>query len=211
MSRPSGSGSSGGSLGQTPAQTLGPFFHQGLVPAEDELAGPVLVTAHTPGRRLRLEGHVYDGGGVAIPDALLEIWQADHEGRYAHPLDARRGASDGGFTGFGRAATDVQGAYAFDTILPGPVRDPEGRLQAPHLNLIVGARGMARLAFGRVYFEAEEPDARALLDTDPVLARVPRERQRTLIARLSEPTATGLVYQLDIHLQGAQETVFFEF
>ena len=211
MSGPSTSASSGTSHGQTPAQTLGPFFHRGLVPAESPLAGAVLVAAHTPGQRLRLEGHVYDGAAAVIPDALLEIWQADHEGRYAHPLDTRTRPSITGFTGFGRVATDVHGRYTFDTILPGPVPDPQGRLQAPHLNLIVGARGMARLAFGRVYFAPEEPDARALLDRDPVLARVPTERRGTLIAQRGVPASGYLVYHFDIHLQGKHETVFFEF
>jgi len=212
---------------QTPAQTLGPFFRQGLartrsVFASDALCGderdvfhPYLANDSTPGERLRIEGAVYDGLGQPIPDALLEIWQADAAGRYAHPLHAQafpsapgaaRSAGDAtgpAFLGFGRAPTDDAGRYFFETIKPGAVPGPLGSVQAPHINLVLGARGMSRLAFTRIYFAEDAELAR-----DAVLGRVPAARRRTLLAERRGP---GSPYVFDIHLQGERETVFFDF
>jgi protocatechuate 3,4-dioxygenase alpha subunit len=199
--------------GQTPGQTLGPFFHQGLLRTKNWFQVPrvcedthdvishVLVDEHTPGERLRLAGKVYDGQGEPVSDALVELWQADARGYYRHPLHTSEQPIDPAFRGFGRAATDAGGAFFFLTIKPGQVPGPRGSRQAPHLNLIVGARGLARHAFTRVYFDGD-----AELAHDPVLVLVPGSRRHTLIAaRVGDSD-----YRLDIHLQGENETVFFE-
>jgi protocatechuate 3,4-dioxygenase alpha subunit len=204
-------------LPQTPAQTLGPFFHQGLLRTRESLRlpatgsherafiGNVIAAAGVPGQRIRLRGAVYDGAAEPVSDALLELWQADGEGRYSHPLDAAGGASGSGFHGFGRAATDTRGAYGFETIKPGRVRWSGGGTQAPHLNLIIGARGMMRHAFTRVYFAGDNG-----LDADPVLSRVPEARRRTLLARPDGERDGVLLFEFDVRLQGEDETVFFE-
>jgi protocatechuate 3,4-dioxygenase alpha subunit len=196
--------------GQTPGQTVGPFFSQGLVrarPDEPRVFQSVLTTDSTRGERLRLEGTVYDGLERPISDALIELWQADADGRYAHPLQpgaAGAPSAETSFHGFGRCASDDAGRFAFETVRPGAVPGPGGRPQAPHLNVILGARGMARLAFTRIYF-ADDP----ALAGDPVLALVPQARRATLLAqRVAESPRT---YRFDVHLQGERETVFFDF
>ena len=204
-------------LGQTPAQTLGPFFCQGLlrtrsvfqVPGlcldERDVFGAALVGPGAFGEPILLEGVVYDGLSQPIGDALLEAWQANGHGRYHHPLDPSDKPIDPHFGGFGRAATDARGAYSFSSVKPGAVLGPGGALQAPHINLVLGARGMTRHAFTRVYFEADP-----LLATDPVLALVPEQRRSTLIARRSGARDGASLYRFDLHLQGEHETVFFE-
>jgi protocatechuate 3,4-dioxygenase, alpha subunit len=194
--------------GQTPSQTLGPFFHPGLVrptPQGQRTIGNVLASAASDGRRIRVRGGVYDGLGQPVSDALLEIWQADAHGRYQHPLDQQNKLRDSAFFGFGRCATDAQGQYWFDTIKPGAVPGPRGSVQAPHIGLIVLARGLLVHLFTRVYFHGD-----AELAHDPVLACVEASRQSTLIARLSEISAGVAEYVFDVRLQGEHETVFFE-
>lgn len=198
--------------GQTPGQTVGPFFSQGLVRArrdEPPVFQAVLATERTRGERLRIEGAVFDGLERPIPDALIELWQADADGRYAHPLQPAPPASAAPahaptFHGFGRCASDDAGCFAFETVRPGAVPGTGGTPQAPHINVILGARGMARLAFTRLYF-ADDP----ALASDPVLALVPEARRATLLAqRVAGAPGT---YRFDLHLQGARETVFFDF
>jgi protocatechuate 3,4-dioxygenase alpha subunit len=187
---------------QTPSQTVGPFFAYGLTPegyGRKGIAGPDLVGPDVQGRRLRIEGRVLDGAGEAVPDALLEIWQADAFGRYPHPGDARPGQRDGAFRGFGRCGTDADGRFAFSTVRPGA--DGEG---APHITLAVFARGLLLHAFTRIYF-ADEERANA---ADAVLALVPAGRRATLLAR---PTNLPDTWRFDIRLQGEGETVFFDF
>jgi protocatechuate 3,4-dioxygenase alpha subunit len=203
--------------GQTPAQTLGPFFHQGLLRTRDwfqvpgvcqdsvDVIGNVLVREEVEGERVRIEGTVYDGQQDPVVDALIEIWQANAQGRYNHPLDTSERPLDAAFSGFGRAVTDEMGGYCFGSIKPGSVPGPSGSVQAPHLNVIVGARGMARHAFTRIYFEGE-----AELAGDRVLSLVPPSRRQTLIAKHSGARAGVSSYRFDIHLQGENETVFFE-
>jgi protocatechuate 3,4-dioxygenase alpha subunit len=203
---------------QTPAQTVGPFFAQGLVRiastfqsvqlcrAERDGIHHQLADAATPGEPLRIEGTVYDGLERPIPDALVEIWQADAEGRYAHPLQLGERYREAAFQGFGRAATDDAGRFCFETIRPGAVPGPRGSVQAAHINLVLGARGMPRLAFTRIYF----PDDPALAG-DPELALVPASRRGTLIARRSPAGTDSCTHVFDLHLQGDQETVFFDF
>ena len=204
-------------LGQTPGQTLGPFFHQGLlrtrsvfqVPGlclderdvfDAEIAGPGAF-----GERVIIEGSVHDGLGLPIADALLEAWQANGHGRYHHALDPSGKEIDPRFRGFGRVATDARGGYALSSVKPGAVLGPGGTLQAPHINLVLGARGMTRHAFTRIYFEGDA----ALID-DPVLALVPEPRRPTLVARRSGARDGVTVYRFDVFLQGERETVFFE-
>ncbi len=187
--------------GITPSQTVGPFFAYCLTPAGyplEELATGMIATPDAAGTRIRIEGRVLDGAGAPVPDAFLEVWQADGEGRY--PAAAPGPAANARFTGFGRAACDGEGRYAFDTVKPGPVPGPGGTMQAPHLNVGLFARGVLRRLATRFYF-ADEPANAA----DPILALVPAERRATLIAR-----PEGGVYRIDIHLQGDNETVFLE-
>lgn len=190
-------------LGETPSQTVGPYFHLGLAaPGENVLAGPGV-----PGRRIRLEGQVLDGGRRPIEDALLELWQANAAGRYRHPLDDRDELPlDDGFVGYGRCSTDFRtGLYSFETIAPGRVPHPDGGMQAPHLSLIVQARGMLLPSFTRVYLD-DEAEANA---ADPLLASLPPTRRATLVAALVEP-GEPTVYRFDVRFQGDDETVFLD-
>ena|ERR671923_562181 len=193
-------------LKQTPSQTVGPYFAYSLVPEQygypfSSVAGSTLVDNNTDGERIRIEGRVFDGEGRPISDALIEIWQADAQGRYAHPLDPR--SSNASFQGFGRVGTGAnsEGRFAFETIKPGPV---DGT-QAPHVNLIVLMRGLLQHAYTRIYF-SDETVGNA---NDPVLSSVPADRRSTLIAK-REQTGAGVVYRFDIHMQGPRETVFFD-
>ena len=172
----------------TPSQTIGPFFHDALL--ESDLTE--LVSPDDP-EAVRISGVVYDGAGEPVPDAMLELWQADHAGRY--------GSSD--FSGFGRSGTDEEGRFFFITIKPGPVADPNGSVQAPHVNVSVFARGLLKQLITRLYFPDEETNA-----ADPVLRSIedPAVR-RTLIAH-DEGNGS---FRFDIHLQGENQTAFFEF
>jgi protocatechuate 3,4-dioxygenase alpha subunit len=186
-------------LGVTPTQTIGPFFSPALLRDPQN----VLATDDTAGERIRIEGRVLDGAGNVVPDALIEIWQANSHGRFNHPRDRRDLPLDPEFSGFGRSGTDDDGVYWFETIKPGPVPFEDAQMQAPHLSVTVHARGMLNHAQTRLYFEDEPANA-----DDPILALVPADRRSTLIARREE--ATGAVtYRLDIVLQGRGETVFF--
>jgi protocatechuate 3,4-dioxygenase alpha subunit len=191
---------------QTPSQTVGPFFAFALAPEQygyplASIADGTVADAETTGQRIRIEGRVFDGNGAVIPDAMIEIWQADGQGRYAHPADPR--GSNLGFKGFGRmgTGTDPDARFIFDTIKPGSI-DGE---QAPHVNVIIFMRGLPAHAFTRLYF-SDEAAANA---RDPVLATVPADRRRTLIATRDESVAAAL-YRIDIHMQGPNETVFFD-
>jgi protocatechuate 3,4-dioxygenase alpha subunit len=186
-------------LGLTPTQTVGPFFSPALL--RDPLN--ILTTDETAGERIMIEGRVLDGAGNVVPDALIEIWQANSHGRFNHPRDQRDLPLDPEFGGFGRSGTDDDGVYWFETIKPGPVPFEGDQLQAPHLSVTVHARGMLNHAQTRLYFEDEDANA-----TDPILALVPADRRSTLIARRDE-TDGAVVYRLDIVLQGRDETVFF--
>jgi len=193
-------------LEQTPSQTVGPFFSFGLAPEQygyafASLAGSHLADAGSAGRRIRITGRLFDGEGTALDDALIKIWQADAEGRYAHPADP--GRSNAGFTGFGRmgTGTDPERRFIFDTVMPGAAADGG----APHVNVIVFARGMLNHLYTRLYFD-DQPDANA---RDRVLQGLPADRRATLIARRDQ-TAPEPLYTFDIRLQGDNETVFFD-
>ena len=181
-------------LPETPSQTIGPFFAVGLCWPD----GPDVVADGTPGA-VWIGGRVLDGAGEPVADALVETWQADPEGRFAHPDDPR-GPAGSGFRGFGRCPTDAEGRWAVRTVKPGPVPLPEGGLEAPHLNVSVFARGLLNRLVTRVYFPDEAPANAA----DPVLASIadPAARERLVAA----PEGDRL--RFDIRLQGAQETPF---
>jgi protocatechuate 3,4-dioxygenase, alpha subunit len=183
----------------TPSATVGPYFAMRL----PFPAGPYVVPAGTPGA-ITIVGRMYDGAGDPIPDGLIETWQADPAGRFAHPDDPR-GPIPGGdtaFRGFGRCPTGRDGSFTIVTLKPGPLPFGDGRTEAPHIDVSVFARGMLDRTVTRIYF----PDETAANDADPVLAAVPRERRATLIAT---PAGENLL-RFDIHVQGAGETVFFD-
>ena len=189
--------------GQTPSQTVGPFFSIGLIDGGEN----VMVDERAHGERILIEGRVLDGEGEPVLDALVEIWQADASGLFNHESDPRQAQADPHFKGFGRSETKETGRFWFRTVRPGPIpaRGDEGVTQAPHVNVTVFARGMLIHAVTRIYFEEEEANAQ-----DPLLASLPDDRRQTLIAR-REQAADGLArYCLDIVLQGEGETVFFD-
>lgn len=192
--------------GLTPSQTVGPYFAYGLTPGSkyewNDAFSNDLVTPDVTGDRIRIAGQVFDGDGAVVPDAMLEIWQADAQGRFADPQD-KRALPNATFKGFGRCGTSAKGEFAFETIKPGVVPDPDGKLQAPHVLLAVFARGMLLHLYTRIYFDDETEKNAA----DPILALVPAERRATLIAKRE---AGGATYRFDIHLQGDDETVFFD-
>lgn len=190
---------------RTPSQTVGPFLHVGLAPAPfgfREIFSPVVAEPGSPGTHVRIEGRVLDGEGNPMPDALIETWQADHEGRYAHPADGRPLASNS-FRGFGRCPTAKDGSFRIDTIIPGRVAGPKGAMQAPHINVGVFARGVLKRMFTRIYFAGHPANAE-----DPILALVPAARRDTLMAK-PDP-GNPKVYRFDIRVQGDNETVFFD-
>lgn len=191
-------------LKETPSQTAGPFLHIGTLPS---LAGlrvsqperqNILAGSGTLGERIRIEGRIHDGAGALVKDAMVELWQANANGRY--------GSNE--FLGWGRAATDFEtGLFTFETIKPGVTLFRDGRPQAPHVSLSIFARGINIHLQTRMYFP-EEAEANA---ADPALQAVGDPRlAETLIAR-REARGAETVYRFDIHLQGEQETVFFDF
>ncbi len=184
----------------TSSQTVGPFFSPALL--REDARRNVLTNQETVGKRIRIEGRVLDGDGLPVPDALVEIWQANAHGRYNHPADSGPAAIDTSFTGFGRSGTDENGIYWFETVKPGPVPFDATHQQAPHINVTVFARGLLNHLVTRVYF-ADEPENA----DDPVLQRVPKGRQRSLLATPEQSEQT--IYRFDIVLQGDNETVFF--
>jgi len=202
---------------ETASQTAGPYVHIGLAPQAagfdifEKNFGNVLVGDKTKGEKIRIEGRVFDGIGTVLKDVLIEIWQANAEGKYAHPADRQAGKSiDPAFRGWGRACTDFEtGVYTFDTVKPGPVEGRNGRRMAPHVNLWIVARGINIGLNTRMYF-SDEAEANA---GDAVLNLIEWEQRRaTLVAeRLDRRLDSGAaVYRFDIRLQGENETVFFD-
>ena len=192
-------------LTQTPSQTVGPFFAYGLVPAQygyalTSLFTPVLAQPHAEGEHIRITGQVLDGAGQPVADALLEISQPDARGR---PITSQADVQGRSFSGFGRCGTgtEAQHHFVFDTVKPASV----GAGQAPFINVCVSMRGLLVHVFTRIYFD----DEAAANSQDAVLASVPSERRRTLLATREE-TGAGPVFRFDIHMQGEQETVFFD-
>ncbi|MEO8838172.1 MAG: protocatechuate 3,4-dioxygenase subunit alpha [Herbaspirillum sp.] len=187
------------SLQMSASQTIGPYLHIGT----DWLNTPDLAGPEIQGERIVLQGRMLDGNGKPVDDGLVELWQANHHGKYADPQDDRDLPMQTGFRGFGRVPTDAQGYFRFSTIKPGRVPGPDGKLQAPHIAVTVFARGLLKHLVTRIYF----PDDAANAD-DPVLALVPAARRTTLIARKSDQAG---VLEWNIVLQSnVDETVFFD-
>lgn len=181
----------------TPSQTVGPFFDFGLTrpnAALGQMAGP-----DTPGERIRLRVRVVDGAGDVVPDAVVEVWQADASGAYPGVPDREPATPGLAFLGWGRLGTDEQGTCEFQTIRPGRVPTGDG-LAASHVNVCLFARGLLRHVFTRIYFAGDPA-----LASDPVLALVPDDRRATLLAR-----AEGDAWVFDLRMQGDRETVFFD-
>jgi protocatechuate 3,4-dioxygenase, alpha subunit len=181
----------------TPFQTAGPFFEV-MLRSRVEMQ---MVQPDTPGERVTVEGVLLDGAGSPVADGLVELWQADAQGRYAHPDDPHGSEADASFCGYGWRHTDEGGGYRFDTIKPGAVAAPGGGMQAPHILVSVMARGVLTRFITRLYFEDEPAN-----DRDPILALVPTARRNTLIARRCGEGR----YRFDIRIQGPGETVFFD-
>jgi protocatechuate 3,4-dioxygenase alpha subunit len=182
--------------GLTPSQTIGPFF--GVL---QPLGGSQLVPGGSPGA-IEVKGRVLDGAGEPVPDALIEIWQANAAGRYAHPEDTQEKLLEPGFTGFGRCATGPDGSFLFLTVKPGQVPAGEGRLQAPHINVSILARGLLQRLATRLYFD-DEAEANA---KDPVLCSIDDPKVRaTLVARRD-----GRAFVFEVRLRGEGETAFFD-
>jgi len=194
-------------LKESPSQTAGPYVHIGCVPNFCDITGVYpedlgarMVNAETKGERITVKGTIYDGTGTPLKDALVEIWQADAAGLY--PGNDPRGAADPNFTGWGRQAGDYDtGEWQFDTIRPGAVPFPDGRMMAPHISLWIVARGINIGLNTRMYF----PDADN--SADPLLTRI--EHQNRVATLIAENETDG-VYRFDIYLQGEKETVFLD-
>jgi protocatechuate 3,4-dioxygenase, alpha subunit len=184
----------------TPSQTVGPYFRIGLTWKHPR---PTIAAAEAKGERVHLTCRVFDGDDVPLDDALVEIWQCDAGGKYNHPDDLQTTECDASCFGFGRMGTDEDGACEFETVKPGRVPSPGNLLQAPHLNVGLFARGMLKQFYTRIYFGGDPAN-----EEDPVLALVPQERRDTLMAQPDSSRPGG--WRFDIHLQGEQETVFFD-
>jgi len=185
-------------LPPTPSQTIGPFYHFALpFPGGERLVQPDDPDA------VRIAGTVYDRAGEPAADAMVEFWQANRSGRYAHPQDDRDDLPlEEGFTGFGRCPTDDDGRYEFVTVKPGAVPGPDGRPQAPHIDVLIFARGLLRQLVTRIYF----PDEEAANAADPLLSSIEDPVARsTLVARRVDGAL-----EFDVHLQGENQTAFFE-
>src|SRR3954452_17416060 len=177
----------------TPSQTVGPFFHLGM----DRPQWADLTVGNPSGERIAITGRILDGDGAPVPDAVIEVWQANAAGRYDHPDDDRNDAPlDPGVRALGRGATDAEGGFRLVTIKPGPVPGRGNALQAPHINVALFARGLLRHLYTRIYF-ADEPRTPA----DPLLSSIEDDAVRgTLLARKAEGDPP--VYRFDIVLQG---------
>jgi protocatechuate 3,4-dioxygenase, alpha subunit len=179
-------------------QTVGPYLHIGL----EWLTTRDIAGKGIKGERVAIAGRLIDGDGNGVNDGLIEIWQANAEGKYAHPEDTQKKPVEKGWRGFGRIPTDAKGGFRFTTIKPGRVPGPGATPQAPHLVVAVFMRGMLKHLATRIYF----PDEAAANAEDPILKLVPAARRATLI-----PRKKGKALEWDIVLQGKNETVFFDF
>jgi protocatechuate 3,4-dioxygenase alpha subunit len=182
----------------TSSQTIGPYLHIGMTWLVDENMAPEGIS----GERVTVAGRMIDADGTPVNDAMLEIWQANSHGKYAHPEDVRDLPTEPRFTGFGRIYTDEDGRFRFHTIKPGRVPGPDGAPQAPHLNVTIFMRGLLKHLITRIYFPGDDNQA------DAVLSRVPAERRGTLVARRG---STAGALEWNVVLQGDDETVFFDY
>jgi protocatechuate 3,4-dioxygenase alpha subunit len=182
-------------------QTVGPFFSIGL----GRLEAADLAPEGVPGQRIKITGCIFDGAGIPIPDALLEIWQADSQGKYVNSANSQPTTEKPVFTGYGRISTNESGCYEFITIQPGQVPAPDGaHKQAPHILVGLLMRGLLKRLTTRIYFPNHPAN-----ETDPILKLIPAERRNTLFLQPLSTQANE--FRWDIHMQGPQETVFLEF
>ncbi|PLS21472.1 protocatechuate 3,4-dioxygenase subunit alpha [Neptunicoccus cionae] len=196
-------------LKESPSQTAGPYVHIGCTPNFTGIEiyggdlGTSMKTGPVKGEEITIKGVVYDGTGTPLRDAMVEIWQPDAAGLFASANETR-GQADPNFTGWGRSPGDMNtGEFTFETVKPGAVPFPDGRMQAPHITVWIVARGINLGLHTRIYF-ADEADANA---ADPILTRI--EHQNRIPTLLAEKSADGS-YRFDIHLQGPKETIFFD-
>jgi len=187
------------SLQATTSQTSGPYFLIGC----HWLNCENLATEGVAGERITVHGYVVDGDGIGVPDAMVEVWQANSHGKYAHPEDKQEKPLERGFHGYGRILTDTRGAFRFTTIKPGSVPGPGSSQQAPHLAISVFMRGLLKRLTTRMYFPNDERNA-----SDPILNVVEPSRRSTLIAKTSAGSPRALEW--NVILQGTNETVFFD-
>lgn len=178
-------------------QTVGPFFQIGF----ELLINRDVASPDVPGERITLEGQVLDGDRIPVPDAVIETWQANSHGKYAHSEDLQAKPTDMGFRGYGRVATDDNGFFRIRTVKPGTTPAPDGLMQAPHIEVSILMRGLLKRLVTRVYFPDDPANA-----NDPILNLVPPARRQTLIAR---KCGEG-VLRWDVLMQGNDETVFFD-
>ena len=201
-------------LAETPSQTAGPYVHIGLIPHQagfdifERNFSNDLTALETRGERIRIEGTVFDGAGAPIRDALVEIWQANADGKYNHPADRQEKPADGSFRGWGRTGADFRtGVWFFETVKPGAVIGRSGRgTMAPHVNFWIVARGINIGLNTRMYF-ADEAEANA---NDPVLNLIEDESRRSTLVARREIREGKPVYTFNIYLRGERETVFLD-
>lgn len=184
-------------LTPTPSQTTGPYLHLGLT---DQWSVPCMADGDVKGERVWLTFRVLDGDGAPVPDAMVELWQADSEGSYQQ---AEHQENTPAFRGFGRMPTAENGLCSFETIKPGRVPGPGDTPQAPHVNVSILGRGLLKRLSTRAYFAGEAANA-----SDPVLALVPAHRRATLLAQPDPARAGSWIFE--IRLCGTGETVFFD-
>ena len=196
-------------LRESPSQTAGPYVHIGCTPnvtgikIYDGDLGSSMKTGRVKGQEITIVGTVFDGTGAPLKDAMIEIWQPDAAGLFSSQNETR-GKPDPNFTGWGRYPGDMNtGEFIFETVKPGAVPWPDGRMQAPHITVWIVARGINIGLHTRLYFE-DEAQANAV---DPILTRIEhQDRVSTLMAKTTAKDA----YRFDIHLQGPNETIFFD-
>lgn len=201
-----------GYLRESASQTAGPYVQIGLDPMSqsidsfDKYLVTDMVTPETEGERITVEGRLLDGSGTPVRAAMVEIWQANAAGRYASPYDTRNLPLDPHFRGFGRSSTDDDGLYRFKTIKPGQVPGRDGRMMAPHISFWIVARGINIGLATRMYFS----DEAAANEADPVINAIEQAMRRPTLIAQKETRGSETVYRFDIHLQGDNETVFFD-
>jgi protocatechuate 3,4-dioxygenase, alpha subunit len=187
-------------LPHTPSQTAGPYLHIGMTNSRSR---PRIAEPEARGEHIHLECRVLDGDGTPVTDAMIEIWQANADGKYRHPEDVQEKLDDPACRGFGRLATDGNGMCVFETVIPGAVPGRDGEMQAPHLNVSIFARGLLKHLATRIYFAGNAANQK-----DAILALVPEERRNSLMA-VPDPSRPGLWF-FSIQLSGENETVFFD-
>jgi protocatechuate 3,4-dioxygenase alpha subunit len=186
----------------TPSQTVGPFFHLGL----DRPEWGDLTADNPLGERIAIEGRVTDGDGAGVPDAMIELWQANAAGRYSHPDDHQGDRPlDPHFRGFGRVATNAEGHFRIVTIKPGPVPGRGNALQAPHINIALFARGLLIHLYTRIYFADEAANA-----ADPLLSSIEDVAVRNTLLARGTGAGDPPIYRFNIVMQGEGETAFLD-